>query len=214
VADERLFYGVNGSTLKRFEPKESENGLFWWGTDLMYYDYQADRSHSFTSSLSLSPDEQSVVLFVEHYQTVYLFDGHTTLQLEGYSIELFELNNLPESLRRDDAIPTLIIPNAQTATFSPDSQMIVTDVGLYEVEVGLVNRNIDGAISAFNADSTLLATYQDGYVTLWDVRYDGAATSPIAQYQVNNVRELGFSRDGSRLYVVRDGDVQLWGIQS
>jgi hypothetical protein len=214
VADDSLFYGVEGNRLIRFEPKirqsSQDEGLYWDTVGLMYYDdYKSSDGFLYrTDSLSLSPDEQSVALYVDYY------DSGVYYILKSHAIEVFHLEDLPETLMREDATPALSIPDATSVVFSPDSQMIVTDVGLYSFENGLLSAAIDGGISAFSADSTLLATYQDGYVTLWDVRDDGGADSPIAQYQVNNVRELGFSPDGSRLYVVRDGDVQIWGIQS
>jgi len=108
--------------------------------------------------------------------------------------------------------PTLFTPNAHAVAFSPDNQLLVSDVGLYSLETGLINPAINGTISAFNPDSTLIATYQDGHVTLWNIPHAEVGPYPLAQYPLDGLTELGFSPDGSRLYIVRGGDVQVWGL--
>lgn len=214
VADDSLFYGVEGDRLIRFESKTRESsqdeGLYWYVMGLMYYDdyTSSDGLLYRTDSLSLSPDEQYVALYVDYY------GGDNRDLVKAHAIEVFHLENLPETQRREDTTPALIIPDATTGVFSPDSQMIVTDVGLYGLENGLLSAAIDGTISAFSADSTILATYQDGAVTLWDVRNAESARYPLAQYQISGVTELGFSPESRRLYVVRAGEVQVWGIKT
>lgn len=93
--------------------------------------------------------------------------------------------------------------------FSPDSGTIATNGGIFRDLYGAI-RTVDATISAFSADNTLLATYQDGNVTLWNLAQ--FSRYPLAQYEVAGVREVGFSSDGTSLYVVRDGDIQVWQV--
>jgi len=172
---------------------------------LLTYPSPADGSQYFNvRGVRFSPDEQMIALGVEIYDEMY--QPHTALT------EVFRTADLAPQSTRADLEPILTIPNTRYATFSPDNQFLLTETGLYSLEGGLVNPDIHGTISMFSPDSTLIATYQDGYVTLWNIPHAEVVAYPLAQYALDGVTELGFSPDGSRLYVVRGGDVQVWGI--
>jgi WD40 repeat protein len=105
------------------------------------------------------------------------------------------------------------IPGATIANFSPDGNSIVTNAGLFAVGYDTGAEVVDGTISAFTSDIQLLATYQDGYVNLWNVNNPSHITFPLAQYTIKGVKELAFSPDNHYLYIVRAGDVQMWGVK-
>jgi WD40 repeat protein len=129
----------------------------------------------------------------------------------GYRTEIFSIDSLQTRVRRVDVIPLLTIDGATTATFSPDSAFVATNAGAFSVK----NRkllNTDATISAFTTDSRFLATYESGSIVLWNIAEAYSNPYPLAQYEVADVRELGFSSDGTSLYVVRDGDIQVWQV--
>jgi len=57
-------------------------------------------------------------------------------------------------------------------------------------------------------------TYHDGTLTLWDLTTETEISAPIAQYHLDGVRELAFSPDQTALYIMRAGEVQVWGVYS
>jgi WD40 repeat protein len=161
-------------------------------------------SYARIASVFLSPDEEKIAVYVE--------DSKGSDWVQERYIEIFALDDLEPGTLRRDVRPLQIIPDATVATFSPDSRYVATDKGLYSVEFSNQTPAINGTISAFSPDSQVLATYQDGFVTLWRVPQPNANNFPLAQYDVRGARELAFSEDGTRLYVIRAGEVQVWGI--
>jgi WD40 repeat protein len=168
--------------------------------------YEDRPNHTFArvAGVVLSPDEEKIA--------VYLEDSKGADYVQERYIEVFALDDLESGTLRRDVRPLQTIPDATVATFSPDSRYVVTDQGLYAVEFFNQTPAVNGTISAFSPDSQLLATYQDGFVTLWRVPQPSANNFPLAQYDIRGVRELAFSDDGTRLYVIRAGEVQVWGI--
>ena len=127
----------------------------------------------------------------------------------GVRIEVFNVEDLQTGARRIDTQPALVIENASIPIFSPDSETIATNGGMFRDLYSAI-RTVDATIITFTEDSQLLATYQDGNLTLWNLAQ--FSQYPLAQYEVAGVRELGFSSDGTSLYVVRDGDIQVWQV--
>jgi WD40 repeat protein len=152
----------------------------------------------------LGPDEQTIAVYIE--------DSKGADYVQERYIEIFALHDLGPGVLRRDVHPLRTIPDATFATFSPDSRYVVTNNGLYSVGGADEISAIRGGISAFSPDSQTLATYQDGFVTLWRVSQPQPTDLPLAQYDIRGVRELAFSADGTRLFVVRAGEVQTWGV--
>lgn len=171
---------------------------------LLSYADPVNRSYRHITSVFLSPNEQTIAVYVE--------DSKGSDWVQERYIEIFALDDLAPGTLRRDVRPLLTIPDATVATFSPDGRYVVTDKGLYSVEFANATPAINGTISAFSPDSQVLATYQDGFVTLWRVPQPNAMNFPLAQYDIGGVHELAFSADGTCLYVIRDGEVQVWGV--
>lgn len=169
-------------------------------------DYGDPVNYSFAriAGVFLSPDEKTIAVYVE--------DSKGAEWVQERYIEIFALDDLEPGTLRRDVRPLQTIPDATVAHFSPNSDYIVTDKGLYSVQFANATPAINGTISAFSPDSQLLATYQGGFVTLWRVPQPQPTDLPLAQYEIGGVRELAFSADGTRLYIVRAGEVQTWGV--
>lgn len=156
--------------------------------------------------IALSPDQHRIAVIVKIWNNV-------EFTRSDIRTEIFELDQLKVGTRRNDIRPLATIPGASNATFSPDGNSIVTNVGLFGVGDSTGAKIVDGTISAFTSDSQLLATYQDGYVNIWRVPDPSAITFPLAQYAMKGVKKLIFSPDNRYLYIVREGDVQMWGVK-
>lgn len=161
----------------------------------------ADEDYALIRGVALSPDERLLALGIEIYRS-------DTFNHEANAIEILRVADLQPNGGSDSPTAIMRLDGVRHGRFSPDSQLLVTEGGLYRLTTGLLNPAISGMISAFTPDSTMLATYQNGEVLLWDVM--GAA--PVARYAVSDVQRLAFSPDSTRLYVVRGGEVQVWGI--
>jgi WD40 repeat protein len=204
--DETTVYIANSSPVlrgtKSFSPDKviGEQDL----EALLIYADPVEDSFAIISGVFLSPDEEKIAIYVE--------DSHVADWVQERYIEIFAVSDLKPGTLRRDVRPLQTIPDATVAYFSPDGRYVVTDQGLYGIESVNQTTAVNGTISAFSPDSQVLATYQDGFVTLWRVSELNANNFPLAQYDIRGVRELAFSQDGTRLYVVRDGEVQAWGV--
>lgn len=206
-SDEKVAYiAASGYGLRRADlaTQDVSYGHVEFMTPLLAYSDPPTGTSQFFDAVFLSPDDERIAVTVAEYnQSDYV---------TSYFIEVFALDDLHEGTQRRDVRPLLTVPDASYAKFSPDGRTIVTDTGLYSIEDADVTRAVDGTISTFSPDSQLLATYQDGFVTLWRVSQSGANNFPLAQYKISDVRELVFNADGTSLYVVRSGEVQVWGV--
>jgi WD40 repeat protein len=173
-------------------------------TLLLSYHDPVEYSENYMQGVFLSPDERTVALYIE--------DSKGLDEVQERYIEIFALDDLAPGTLRRDVRPLQTIPDATVATFSPNSDYIVTDKGLYSVKFANQTPAVNGTISAFSPNGQLLATYQDGFVTLWRVPQPTPTDLPLAQYEIGGVRELAFSAGGTRLYVIRAGEVQTWGV--
>lgn len=184
-----------------------------WDTLLGYVD-SVEQTQDFVTSVFLSPDGRQLALVVEAQEEERDPNARVTGRLGGgpRTVEVFDIADLYEGALRRDVRPLRAIPGAAFAAFSPDGKYLVTDTGLYALESAAETLTVRGAVSAFSPDSALLATYQDGFVTLWGMPEPDAHNFPLAQYAIGGVQELQFSADGARLYVIRAGEVQSWGV--
>jgi hypothetical protein len=153
------------------------------------------------TALQLSPSDNFIIVIVNNITRIETTDETQTFFTPR--IDIYKLNE-----ERTDFYLGFSLPEATSIVFSPDEAYMATDVGLWSQSGYSRNSAVDGTISAFTSDSQLLATYQDGNVTLWSVN----SPIPLAQYSLSNVRQLAFNKDSTRLYIVRDGDVQVWGV--
>ncbi|MBK8136659.1 MAG: hypothetical protein IPK52_12590 [Chloroflexi bacterium] len=200
--DEATIYYTDGMLRRSpFSAAEGETELS--ETLLGYYD-PASGAERFASGVFLSPDEKHIAVQVS--------DTGGTETVQSRMIEVFALRDLREGVLRRDVRPQRTIPGATFAAFSPDGEFVVTDTGLYALESAAETLAVRGTVSAFSPDSALLASYQDGYLTLWGMPEPDALNFPLAQYAVGGVQRLAFSADGTRLYVIRAGEVQIWGV--
>lgn len=202
VSDEALWYAADGNSIRVINPDKedgfSERVILNYPTDTDLRDASIPNARG----VELSSNRRLMAVFIESYAWGY-HDRHNY-------VEIFYTESLYPDLQRASIQPALTIPDTRAVTFSPDGLWVAADVGLYHLRDGLVNPEIQGSISAFNPDSSLLATYQNEQVTLWDVEQ----SIPLSQYDIRDVTKLGFSPDGQRLYIVRAGDVQVWGVAS
>lgn len=200
VSDEAVWYVADGNSIRVITPDKedgfSEQVILSYATDTKL----TEESIPNARGVQLSPNRHLMAVFIESYAW-----GYHDL---SYSVEIFYIESLHPDTQRASIQPALTIPDTRAITFSPDSLWVASDVGLYHLRDGLANPEVQGGVSAFNADSTRLATYQNEQITLWDVRQ----SIPLAQYDIRGVTKLGFSPDGQRLYIVRAGDVQVWGV--
>jgi WD40 repeat protein len=162
-----------------------------------------------TPEFKFSPDSSLLTVLGSDYQLTE--DGS-----EGYLlhfIDVWRFNTLT-TLNDIPPEPLMTIPDATQAVFSPDSKYVATNLGLWNLATGEQVAAFDSSASAFNHDGTLLATYSENTVTLWDVTVleHGHGDAALVTLNIADVQELAFNLDNTLLYIKRTGDVQVWGI--
>jgi WD40 repeat protein len=161
------------------------------------------------AQVAFNPDGSLILIMVD---TETNMDGqHRVFKY----VEIWRLEDLtqpPDVQRERGAI--LKIDNATQAVFSPDSRYLATDIGLWNLATGEQVAAFDSSATAFNRDGTLLATYSENTVTLWDVTVleHGHGDAALVTLDVADVQELAFNPDNTLLYIKRTGDVQVWGV--
>src|SRR5690606_29930590 len=90
---------------------------------LLSYADPVNRSYRHITSVFLSPNEQTIAVYVE--------DSKGSDWVQERYIEIFALDDLAPGTLRRDVRPLLTIPDATVATFSPDGRYVSTNIGLY-----------------------------------------------------------------------------------
>lgn len=167
--------------------------------------------------LQFSPNGQYLASTVD-YQSYG--DGPVS---HDYELMVFDVKQLQEQNRLSDEKP-FVIRGGQSSLFSPDNQFLFVyaqrypngEFELWELKnkVKLASLVGDG-IAAFSSDSTLLAVH-DRYQT------EIYSTNALASGSVNplititdiegQVKNLVFSADGKRLYLVEEARVRVYGV--
>jgi WD40 repeat protein len=131
-------------------------------------------------------------------------------------LDIFRFTDVIQNVTTGRQIePVYVIPDATTLLFSPDNEYVATDNGLWHLESGEQIGVFDATVAAFNYDSSLLATYEQNTVTLWDVEtlQNGHDIAELNTFNIQGVQSLAFNPDGTLLYIQRRGDVQVWGVR-
>jgi WD40 repeat protein len=143
---------------------------------------------------------------VEATSTIYLFDVHSlTAQGENFETSL------------DDAASAKI-SGARAIHFSSHGNLLLTQDGLYDSRTGeklVTIPTIDGA--AFSPDDSIIATYNNSGIALWDVAalIKGKQTLlTTLQNPEQNTQEVAFSSDGKLLFMRNDSRISIWGVGS
>lgn len=100
-------------------------------------------------------------------------------------------------------------------TFDPDKNTLLNVIDVHHSETVVSLPNVDSPDT--NPDVTLLAAKTDDGVALWSIdSLMGGTLEPLALLPKSalNVREVAFSDDGTRLYVLDEGGVSVWGVKN
>jgi WD40 repeat protein len=166
------------------------------------------------------PREAEVAFNPDGSLLAVMVDTETNMDGQNYVfkyVEIWRLEDLtqPRDVQRERGA-ILKIDNANQAVFSPDSEYIATNLGLWNLTTGEQVAAFNSSATTFNSDGTLLATYAENTVTLWDVTVleHGHGDAALVTLDVADVQELAFNPDNTLLYMRRTGDVQVWGIMS
>ncbi|MBZ0277383.1 MAG: WD40 repeat domain-containing protein, partial [Anaerolineae bacterium] len=177
----------------------------WLGTVVSAMRYNTSRTE--IQDLILSPDGSALAVAV----TVDQFENERPVPVEQVDIYRFA-DILERAASQTDTGATFTIPNAHSAAFSPDERWIWTDAGFWDVQ-GEQRAGVSGQYAAFNPESTLLATADTENVRLWSVdELANGDETPLLTVPLRDVQQIAFSPDGTRLYIQRSGDAQVWGV--
>ena len=180
-----------------FEPTDSVK-IFYLNHSDIYFALSPDSTLIALSADGNAPGGDSIAAPRE----IKVFRLADIFALEAYYIDTDPLFTIPDA-------------SARTALFSPDNQFITSENGVWHVESGEQIGVFDATVAAFNHDSSLLATYEQNTITLWDVDtlLNGHGIAELMTINVEGVQSLAFNPDGTLLYIQRRGDVQVWGVR-
>jgi WD40 repeat protein len=133
-----------------------------------------------------------------------------------YRVDVFDLRQIIGSDGKiTPTAPVLSILDTRTAFFSPDDRYLLTDSGFWNLQTGKQVANISASVAAFNPAGTLLVTYGEEGLSLWDVGALGSGTAkPLATLPMVGTApsEIAFNPDGTRLFVRTNDGVSVWGV--
>lgn len=188
----------------------------WWilGTETGFslYDLDALPQDSVTQQPTIeihSPDIGPV-----NYLTISA-DGQTlavlTNDFSTTNINVYRFADLLAHTEDSPAQPLLdvVILNRQPMILSPDGRWLVTREAVFEVASGASYPRPMGDRVAFSPDGTLAIFAGEGMMSLVDLTNEPTLlhTLPIL-----SVGRIGFSPDGTRLYVTDAGRVRVFGV--
>ncbi|MBZ0288117.1 MAG: hypothetical protein K8I30_10925 [Anaerolineae bacterium] len=176
------------------------------GNDFGFY-FQPSDEH--ISRIILSPDRSLLAAAFETNPLLTETRGITN------RVDVFDYADLFAAGETDtQPEPIVSIPDAKNAYFSPDSQWLMTDTGLWDTTSGQPIAEISSGAAAFSPANDIVATVDPDGVRLWSIGdLTAGETTPLVSLPVAAVQAVGFSPDGRLLYLKRAGDVAVWGIQ-
>ncbi len=161
-------------------------------------------------SFSLSPNGERLAV------TVIPFAPEERIENLPRHIDIFSFSELVSKGGFQDIreMSRPSIPNAERATFSSDSNYLLTEDGLYDAATGGLLTWLSSANAAFNPSGTVLATTNGDDLMLWDMAelVEGHA-NPLATFVVTDVHLIAFNSSGTLLYIQRTGDIEVWAAQ-